>query len=85
MRPISAPSIHGKPVDHKGGPAVRGQARAAEVHALKAQGLSPARHSWRDSAPPVPPAPVSTPAVEIVLSPEATAVLAAEAAGAPAA
>ncbi len=61
-----------RPVDssngHQGGPAVRGQARAAEVHAAKAEGRSPSRAHWRAAA-------ASTPAVEVSFSPEATAAI----------
>ncbi len=74
MRPVASTAGPPAPApSHKGGPAVRGQARAAEVHALKAQGLSPSRAGWREAA--------ATPAVEVSFSAEATAALAAEAAG----
>ena len=72
MRPISSTTTDptsAPPVSRAKGPAVRGQARAAEVHALKAQGLSPSRKGWRDAA--------ATPAVVVTLSAEATAALAA--------
>lgn len=73
MRPVASTAAPPAPApSHKGGPAVRGQARAAEVHALKAQGLSPSRSHWREAA--------ATPAVEVSFSAEATAALAAEAA-----
>lgn len=82
MRPVASTAGPPAPTaSHKGGPAVRGQARAAEVHALKAQGLSPSRCHWREAA--VAPAPAATPAVEVSFSAEATAALAAEAATAP--
>lgn len=58
MRPVDSSS------GHHGGPAVRGQARAAEVHAAKAEGRSPSRAHWREAA--------ATPAVEVSFSPEAT-------------
>ncbi len=72
MRPISSTTTDptsARPAARARGPAVRGQARAAEVHALKAQGLSPSRKGWRDAA--------ATPAVVVTLSAEATAALAA--------
>ncbi len=75
MRPVSSgiatpPPSTAPTTRAKGGPAVRGQARAAEVHALKAQGLSPSRKDWREAA-------ATTPAVVVTISPEATAALAA--------
>ncbi|MBM4368671.1 MAG: hypothetical protein FJ102_20830 [Deltaproteobacteria bacterium] len=66
MRPVDSSS------GHQGGPAVRGQARAAEVHQLKAEGKSPSRAHWREAA-------AATPAVEVSYSPEASASLEAEA------
>ncbi len=56
---------------HHGGPELRGQARAAEVHQLKAEGKSPSRSHWREAA-------AATPAVEVSYSAEAAAVIAAE-------
>jgi hypothetical protein len=73
MRPIDGTSSATQA--HRGGPEVRGRARAAEVHTLKAAGESPSRAHWRERA-------AATPAVEVAFSPEAEAALAAEAAAA---
>lgn len=54
---------------------MRGRDRAAQVHELKAQGLSPSRKGWREAEA----AAATTPAVEVTLSPEAAAALEAEA------
>lgn len=67
MRPIDGAN---RPTHaQRGGPEVRGRARAAEVHALKTAGQSPSRSHWRERA-------AATPAVEISFSAEAAAVLA---------